>query len=87
MCEWIPAPRQIHGAKHEPFLNRPFVVVTENRDNLKNKSFAEPPTFSADVVAVPSLRMYGWRRSNHNLAPNRTIKNLRGSVRTISLLN
>jgi hypothetical protein len=28
--------------KHEPFLNRSFIVVTENRDGLKNES-TEPP--------------------------------------------
>jgi hypothetical protein len=36
------------------------VVVTENRDSLKNKSFVEPP-ISQPVVAVPSLRgCTGW---------------------------
>jgi len=59
MCEWIPAPRQIDGAKHELLLNHLFVVVTENRDGLKNK-WSSPglQSFQPTVVAAPSLRMH-----------------------------
>jgi hypothetical protein len=43
-------------ARGTTFLNQ-VVVVTENRDSLKNKSLVEPP-ISQPVVAVASLRMY-----------------------------
>ena len=76
--------------KHEPPLNRPFAVVTENRDSLKNKSFAEPPTlFSRRSWLFPSLRMYRpaafQSQSKRDLVTtwHRTIKNPQGSVRTI----
>jgi hypothetical protein len=89
---WIPAPRQIDGAKHELLLNRLFVVVTKNRDGLKNK-WSSPglPVFSAggrgcavvkDVPTggVPIAIQPRPRHTWHRTAP---IKNLRGSVRTI----
>jgi hypothetical protein len=35
--------QRIGGAKRQSFLNRSFIVVTENRDGLKDESSTEPP--------------------------------------------
>jgi hypothetical protein len=53
--------QRIDGAKHEPFLNRSFIVVTESRDGLKNESSTEPPIVRGYAVLkdVP-----GWQLSN-----------------------
>src|SRR5215813_128942 len=86
MCEWIPAPRQIDGAKHELLLNHLCVVVTENRDGLKNKwSSRGPPVFSADGrgCAVVKDAPTGGVPIAHTWHRTALIKNLRGSVRTI----
>jgi hypothetical protein len=50
--------RQIDDAEHGPLLNRPLVVVTENRDSIKYKSAPEPPILAADSRGLPSLRIY-----------------------------
>jgi hypothetical protein len=49
---------KIHDAEHRPLLNRPLVVVTENRDSIKYKSAPEPPILAADSRGLPSLRIY-----------------------------
>jgi hypothetical protein len=56
----VNAHHRIEGAKDEPFLNRSFIVVTENRDGLKNGSSTEPPMVRGCAVLkdVP-----GWQHS------------------------